>query len=269
MVEKMMFSHSGSLGDVIYSLPFCINLSNGRRFSMNLQTGVPATYVGVHPAGNVRMDKEGASMIAPLIQEQKYVESVQISGCVPPGSFVLDRFRDGNILNLSAGSIAQWYNMLDNRSMKRPDLSNRWIEVNDDDFSIGRYKIVMFRSLRYRRRNLNYQVMKKFSSKILFIGLPEEHRDFCDTFFKVDYYKISNFLEAAKIMKSAKFVIGNQTGLFSVAEGMKVPRILETSFECPNVVMDGGCYQYAVHTNQFYETFMTFYENLCGGSSVK
>lgn len=57
-------------------------------------------------------------------------------------------------------------------------------------------------------------------------------------------------LELAGLMNSARLVIGNQCGLFAVAEQLKVPRWLEScqlmrqgeaiAYGCPNVLPLGG-----------------------------
>ena len=53
------------------------------------------------------------------------------------------------------------------------------------------------------------------------------------------YKNVSNFLEFAGIIAGCKFFIGNQSFPFAVAEGLKVKRVLEVCFECPNVIPEG------------------------------
>ena len=168
------------------------------------------------------------------------------------------------ILNLGAGSISQWYDMFDPASTERYDLSRPWLS-NIPTASDDKYDIVMFRSARYRRKGMNYMPLRKYAEKIVFLGLEEEWRNFCSLFFDVRFRKIADFYEAAAMMKRARFVIGNQTGLFSLAEGMKVPRILETSFECPNVVMMGGSFSYVVHSSMLIDAVDAYWRRFVEG----
>lgn len=251
------FSHSGNIGDVIYSLPFCLNCSNQGKISFHLKTNVPADYTSPHPFGKIRMSVQAAKMLVPLLEAQEWAGEISLSDELPEGYYELDEFRRPMLLNISAGSISQWYNILSTKCIYPADLSKPWLGVPQSNLLKGK-KIVLFRSSRYRRKGLNYAVLKPFAEDFVFIGLPEEHKNFCDSFFKVDYLPFSTFLEAAQIIKEAKLIIGNQTGLFSIAEGMKVPRLLETAYECPNVVMLGGAFQYIVHTTQIQEVFISF-----------
>ena len=57
-----------------------------------------------------------------------------------------------------------------------------------------------------------------------------------------------NFYDLARIIAGCKFFIGNQSFPFALAEGLKVKRVLELYFECPNVIPAGEhaydfCYQ--------------------------
>lgn len=259
----MEFVHSGNFGDIIYSIPFCkayAELKNCSKFKMNLKINVAAQYAQGHPLHNVRMDRKTALMITPLLKTQSYIEDVEIVECTPQrfGVYDLDSFRDHDLQNLGAGSISHWYYPMCTTLMKMPNLNESWIE-NIGKTDIGKGKdIVMFRSSRYRRNNLDYSVLRKYRDRIVFIGLPQEHMDFKIKFFDVDMLEIRDFEHAAKIMNSAKLVIGNQTGFFSIAEAMKKRRLLETAYECPNVIMSGGEFQYVIHTAQLQKLIHTF-----------
>ena len=249
----MEFSHSGNFGDVIYSLPFCkaiAKINNQKRFAINLKINVKAQYDGTHPLGNLRMNRQVAEMIKPLLLEQKYISSVTIEEITPKRAFDLDQFREINAFDLSCGSISHWYYPLSIDLIEPPNLTRPWLKIKKKADNFGK-DVIVFRSSRYRRDDLDYRILEKIKHRCLFIGIKDEHVDFCRHFFNIDYLKIDDFLYAAKLIHAAKLVIGNQTGLFSIAEAMKKPRILETAFKCPNVVMSGGAFQYAIHPDQF------------------
>ena len=46
----------------------------------------------------------------------------------------------------------------------------------------------------------------------------------------IEFYDCKDFLEMASIIKSSKLTIGNSSLAFPIAEGLKVPRLLEA---CP------------------------------------
>ena len=64
----------------------------------------------------------------------------------------------------------------------------------------------------------------------------------------------------SQIIKSSKFFLGNQSLAFSIAEGLKVPRILESRPDFPVVQPQGGkCYDFYFQTH-----FEKYFEILNG-----
>ena len=53
------------------------------------------------------------------------------------------------------------------------------------------------------------------------------------------YIEVKDALEMARIIRSAKFFLGNQTFAFALAEAMKIPRALEVFEPIPNVLPQG------------------------------
>ena len=56
---------------------------------------------------------------------------------------------------------------------------------------------------------------------------------------KLEFYDCKNFLEMAEIIKSSKIFIGNLSFGYTLAEGLKVPRLLESNPEFPLVYPNG------------------------------
>ena len=54
------------------------------------------------------------------------------------------------------------------------------------------------------------------------------------------YLVVNDFLEMASHINSCKLFVGNQSFPFSIAEGLKVNRVLELCTWCPNVIVAGG-----------------------------
>jgi ADP-heptose:LPS heptosyltransferase len=54
------------------------------------------------------------------------------------------------------------------------------------------------------------------------------------------HLECEDFLQLARVIKAARFFIGNQSFPYAVAEALKVPRILEVCPEVPDVIPTGG-----------------------------
>ena len=245
----IVFNHSGNIGDVLYSLNFAREFAaaNGEgRFGINLQKDVPLELQHDHPCGKVLMNGAACEFLRPLLEFQPYVAGVSVSETPPEGGIDLSLFRRLPLFH-SAGDVRYYYYTLTPSPLPK-DLASPMLTAPHDARAEG--KIVIFRSLRYRNPLVNYQGLKDLADQMLFVGLPEEHEDFCRTQFPVAYQSVGNALELAGLINSAKLTIGNQCGLFAVAEQLKVPRWLESCqlmrqgegmvYGCPNVLPLGG-----------------------------
>lgn len=245
----MLFNHSGSLGDVLYSLNFAREHARARgeaQFDIHLQTDVPSDSPQLHPSGKWRMSEPLARWLAPLLEAQPYISRVTVSPKFPRGSFNLDEFRNVPLF-MSAGDIRYYYYTLALRPLPK-DLASPMIVADPDERTRG--KIVIFRTARYHNPLINYAELFSLADDMVFLGLPEEHAAFCREAFPVEYLPTPDALAAARLIAGADMIIGNQTVLFAIAEQLKVPRLLESaqimitngmlSWGCPNVLPLGG-----------------------------
>ena len=171
----------------------------------------------------MQLTKTAAEFLAPLLESQGWKTS--ISDKVPEDYVDLDDFRTRK-LNFSSGDCRLWYYTLVNLVL--PMNMRRQIIKVDPDTSY-RDKIILVRTSRYNNHFLDWNVLKPYQKDIIMLGLETEHNDFCREFFPVDYLKVNNALDIAETMAGSKFIVGNQGGLFSIAEMMKTPRILTTA----------------------------------------
>ena len=241
----LRFNHSGNFGDIIYALPFCLALLKHKKLTkanFNLQINVKANYFKDvnHPYDLVRMNIATAKMLQPLLESQVWINKVSISEDVPKKSVELDIARKLG-QNFSAGSISQWYYPIVPEILNPYPLEQAWL-IPTETKERFKDKIVVIRSNRYRRQGVNFSSLKPLKDKLIFLGLSEEYAEFRHSIGDVEFIQIEDFLEALNIINSSKLVVGNQTGLFSLAEAINKDRCLETAFECPNVVMSGGRY---------------------------
>lgn len=242
-----VFNHSGNFGDVMFSLHFAIELieylnSNISEWEFHLQTNQPAKYCAEHPYGKVMLTTEAAQMIKPLIQSMGFKE-VSIDDNCPLNCVNLSSFRKMR-LNLSASdlrslyySICYWHLPQDfTRNLFEHIPSNKHNELAD--------RIILIHTNRYNNYFIQLKALEAFRDELMFMGMKSEYDSFCKNLFNVDYLPIGDFLDAAEKMKSAKGVIGNQSGLYSLAEMLKVPRILlpaEFNLYQGNRVFPGPC----------------------------
>lgn len=113
-MREIVFTHSGSLGDILFSLHFIRDYSEWRgadRAHMLLTYGKPAVHGEGHPDGDVQMSEGSAKFIIPFLRESGLFADVQavewakveqirgqIDGCVD-----LDEFRRKRISFLRRG----------------------------------------------------------------------------------------------------------------------------------------------------------------------
>ena len=256
--HSIVYVHSGSIGDIFYSLPFCVEFARAcgqEHFDFIIKSNTPFEFNPQgHPSGSVLINNHLAQFTLPLLQAQSYIQNVHI---IEHEHFdmaqwqqshdkvlILDEFRRLP-LNFRANYIPNYYYALSNVILPK-NFHQPIIQAPKDNRAEG--KIVLFRSHRYRNELCDYQGLSNFASKMLFIGLSNEHQDFEERFFTCPFLPVKDALEAASLMQAAAINIGNQTGLFSIAEMMKVPRLLEQSQLVPNVLTLGGLGQEFIST---------------------
>jgi hypothetical protein len=155
------------------------------------------------------------------------------------------------------------------------DLSKPWINIReyetheDGDFKVhtkrlplllpSHGKILINRTSRYQNGWINYYFLEKYKDHLMFTGLPDEHRQFQkDWQFELPLLEVKDFYELAVALYNCKFFIGNQSMCFSLAEAMKVPRLLEVCDFAPNVIPIGeNAYDF-----RFQESLIFFVEKM-------
>ena len=254
---KYVFSHAGGLGDIIYSLHFVkifMKTVGQSKAKFILEVGAPGNFHHKHPFGNTLLTKDAAEWFKPFLESQDFISSVDI---VEYGS-ALTIGDDEKIFNLNlfrklpidfrSMYIPRWYYYIMPCFVKDLSFNDPWITLGSDDRS--KNKIIIFRSLRYQNKFIDYSFLDKHKDKFIFLGLDEEYNDFKKN---VDCERIivKDALEAANLIGSAKLIIGNQTFFYSLAEAAKKDRLCELSNFCPNTYAHGGVCNDLLYTEQF------------------
>lgn len=231
------FKHSGNSGDIIYAIPTMKAIAKDHDICLHVFLNRPADYAKhiKHPLGNVTFTPRMFEMLQPLLLSQpqfrecKVLERRNISMV----DVDLDVMRDYPLL-LDRGNIARWYFLVFPVNF---DLNEPWLKVEpDNDMNDS---IVVARSNRYQAPNIDYSILKKYP-KLHFVGIPEEYQEMKKLIPQLSYRPVKNFLEMATIIAGARLFIGNQSFPFSIAEALKVNRLLEVYFDCPNVTVYGN-----------------------------
>lgn len=231
------FCHSGNAGDIIYALPLIKRIHEicESEITLLIKPGWPIINKPegfIHPLGNVLMSEKMAGLLIPLIKHQSYIsdcsiyqnETVDIN---------LDAFRIGGF-PLSTGNIARWCNYITGINT---NLSRQWIIATPKE--LLKDTIIVARSQRYRNTSIDYSFLKKYP-KLAFVGVKEEFDDMKKFIPGIQWIQVTNFLDLANVIAGCKFFIGNQSLPFAIAEGLKIPRILEIYAKSPDVIPEGS-----------------------------
>lgn len=222
------FNHSGNIGDILFSLHFCKELITElkqEKFNFYIQTNVedPTMKAQHHPFGTVRMTEGAANFLKPLLESQDFINEVSIGDEIRVNSFNLDLFRSLKI-NFASGDIRSWYYNLIKLHLPR-EFWNPVISVKNINKTYAD-KILISSTHRYQNIFINYENLKPYKDNLVFVGTEEEYNLFKGKVGEIPYLKCSSLLELAEYMAGAKGFVGNQGGLYSLAECMKVNRIL-------------------------------------------
>ncbi|GGH23675.1 hypothetical protein [Mucilaginibacter phyllosphaerae] len=232
--KSLNLIHSGNAGDIIYALATIKKIGEITNVPVNLclKIGRPnhSPFYSSHPVGNVMLNQGMVNNLIPLIQSQPYINNCEVY-TDQPIHIDLDYFRSGTVpLN---GNIARWYSYITGVS---PVLWKPWLTIDADKSYAD--TIVMARSGRYQNRAIDYSFLNAYP-KVVFIGIESEYKDLLPVIPNLQWKPVTDFLELAQVVAGCRLFIGNQSFPFSVAEALKVPRILEVSYEIINVVPEG------------------------------
>lgn len=245
--KVLNFKHSGHLGDIIYSFPVIKELAKTHTCNLYIASDIPVTVKNYykHPAGKVMLNKKIVNMLLPLLAKQDYLAKAEIW----EGQEIdidLDLFRD---LPLDFSFLShRWYFHIVGL---QPDLNSPYLEV--EDHPTIKDKVVIVRSFRARNFFVDYSFLSKYDN-LLFIGMPDEYEDLKQHVPNMEFYDVKDFYEMAQIIKSSRFFLGNQSFAYAVADGLKVPRLLEANPPFP-VVYPLGENSYDFYFQQHFESF--------------
>jgi hypothetical protein len=206
-----VFSHSGDIGDLLAALPVIRELGGGELVLF------PAPYTGE------RMTQERAGRLLPFLKLQPYLTSVRWAPA--PEGTNLDEWREHydcwlNLTDMVAQTFGQ----------PHPDREQPWLKIDRPNRVAP---VVFARTPRYRNQEVDWhRIYDEYASRAVFAGTPEEHHDFQQEIGPVSYHYSPTYLDVARVVAGADLVVVNQTSIRWLAEGFKVPVLVEVA---PNI----------------------------------
>lgn len=185
----------------------------------------------------VCMSKTMWEMLVPLLEQQEYIDHCEVW----EGQSVdidLDRMRENAYTPAPNGDLYHWQSLLN--PQMATFLGEIWLTVPPShnkfyDLVIPE-NVIINRTERYTNQLITYFFLKGFQDRLIFAGTEKEHAVFCKEWgLEIPRLIINNFLELAQAIQSCKFMIGNQSMIYHMAEGMGKKRLLEVFPHVANV----------------------------------
>jgi hypothetical protein len=235
------FKHSGTYGDLIYSLPL-VKYFGGGEFYLHLnqidwvakhyyRTQPPAIHQG-------RMTQEDFQRLEPLIGSQSYITKFDVlDSKTTEITHNLDRFRElfvghpGNYVDTYADAFG-----ISDSQIKENLRNTPWIEVEAKAIPGKQY--VINRTQRWCPKVLGPAWAEWREQGVpessIFVGTEQEHREFEQiTGWNIDYHPTKDLLELAQVIKGSEQFIGNQSVALSIAIGLGHPFACEARDDLP------------------------------------
>jgi hypothetical protein len=229
------YRHSGTLGDLIYSLSIVRKMEPGKFLvALNNIERCVAEYgyrpEEVDPAHKGRFTEQDYAWLEPLLKRQSYIKDTgtwRFGDSEPDVN--LDRFR-GTLFRGFEGNYVEAYHKAFSLPFMMLDYDTPWLEANP----VSVAPMVVSRTFRYRdpMADATWKDMaeKGMLDRIgIFVGTEAEHADFLKvTGVNVPYHPVKDFLELANIVAGAELVLANQNFVYSLAMGLGKQTVLET-----------------------------------------
>lgn len=230
------FNHAGKIGDILYSLYFCIESSaqfNFSQFNYNIQINKKLSDFGSSSMphdfnrdyNQPILSQADAEFIRPLLESQPFINQVTVREMPEKGAIDLNAFRR-DFINHYGCEIRDWYYTFFAHTLPR-EFWKKIVHVEPN----RRYKdkILFTLTERYVNQFIDYRALKRFSKDLVFIGTDGEYQTFQKKYFELDRVELKksdSLLTVAQYLMGAKGYLSNQSGFFALAEVMKIPRIL-------------------------------------------
>jgi len=219
----MNWTSAGDLGDIVVALA-------------TAKHAAPKSTLLLRDDGRTKGIIKRKHLITPLVESQPYITACRPYADGDRIDWPSEQFRRGYHRNTDTLLNAHARHALAHGLIQTlPDSSHPWLVASPSPKAKGR--VVINRTDRYRTQSFPWaDTVKHYGDKILFIGLPHEHRQFCNCHGEVEYLPTKDLLEVAEVIAGCDLYIGNQSSAMTIAEGLKHPRVQEVCFWVPDCV---------------------------------
>ena len=237
--NRYKFKHSGTFGDLIYSLPIVKHFGGGEFYlHLNQIDWITQHYYGgkPNPVHQGRLNQQDFELLEPLLNAQDYISSVDVMQRDTEITHNLDRFRapfvghPGNYVDIYAAV----FGLMSARQQLR---TTPWLTVPSvlkvDDRSVAVHRTE--RWLPDQISSVWAEWREQDAEKVaFFLGLPHEYDAFKSaTGWDIPYQQTGNLLEMAQYIAGADQFIGNQSVGLSLAIGLGVEYCCEARTDLP------------------------------------
>jgi hypothetical protein len=241
------YKHSGTTGDLIYSLPIIKHFGGGN-FYLHLDqiNNIGMHYYGSAPQGyhQGRMNQTDLEILKPLMEYQTYITEFRELRPTDEITHNLDRFRKpfvghpGNYVDIYSEVFG-----IRNPQTKTTLRTQPWLTAPVSEDFAGH--VIVNRTGRWVPQELNPKWAEwreqGLDQKALFIGHPNEYKDFMlQTRWRIEYWPTPDLLAVAEAINSADMFIGNQSAALAMAIGLGRPFWCEARRDLP--VERNECY---------------------------
>ena len=250
------FKHSGTLGDLVYSLAIMKHFGGGEFYlHLNQIDWIGQYYYGSKPTSfhQGRMTEQDYEFMNSFMRAQEYITDFQPMTARTEITHNLDRFRTafvnhpGNYVDIYADSFGvrdadTQANLRNTAWLTTPNL----IKESAHPYVINRTARWTDPQARAAYDHLRPQV----EGQCMFVGLPDEYTEFLKfSDWSIPYYECRDMLELASVIGGSEQFIGNQSVALSLAIGLGVDWACESRKDLP--LERNECY-FPLHPNGEY-----------------
>jgi hypothetical protein len=235
------YKHSGSSGDLIYSLPLVKYFGSGEFYlHLNQLDWVGQYYYGSPPAAyhQGRMNEKDYEFIKDFLLAQDYITDFKIFD--PKRDQIthnLDRFRPlfvGHPANY-VRTYCMAFSIRDPETIAKLE-NEPWFTVPNPRKTKPYVVNRTLRGFTPPGCNPTYDYWREqgVDRDAIFVGLPDEYEAFKKlTGWNLEYYPTKNMLELAEVIAGCEQFIGNQSVALALAQGLRVDYAYETRRDLP------------------------------------
>jgi len=230
MNKEINFSHSGTFGDIVYSLQVVKHLKGGNYFlrlynidNMARETFGPNASAGEHSG---EMTEQQFHSLVSFMKAQPYIKSFEVYN-----GQEIDHALEycGREIVKRQGNYAWGYSKalgINANHYYKEFMLDPWLTVNDPIKVPGKPIVINWLDRhRYgcppKSEQMIGLIKKGLIEQGVFVGLPHQHEAFQKYWnCKIDYYPTSDVLECARVIAGGEQFVGTQSMCLSIAIGL-------------------------------------------------